>query len=194
MRTSAEGCARALRTDLSTVARTLALERKRPVKKPRCRRCRSCRRCRTSSPQIRQRPHANCASHACRTQALRIYVFTGGAGTHARDTHATRAHTGTRMHGSLTTIPTHQRYTNAPTRTTTETANRAAILSQEKPPCWAGSFVVPTSSRQVKAARKVTHPSATLREVAEQRHGRRRSWPCTAFARHQESVAPNFTV
>ena len=125
-----------------------------------------------------------------------IHVFTGGAGS-PRHTHGT--HTGAHGHTdaritqtNLTTIPTHQRYTNAPTRTTTETANSRSPKSGKT------AVLVPEVSliRQARAAkqslraRKVTHPSAALREVAEQRHGRRRSWPCTAFARHQESVSP----
>jgi len=56
-----------------------------------------------------------------------ICLHPGGAGTHAtghtRDTGA-HGHTDARItQTKLTTIPTHQRYTNAPTRTTTETAN-----------------------------------------------------------------------
>ena len=59
---------------------------------------------------------------------------------HTRDTGA-HGHTDARItQTKLTTIPTHQRYTNAPTRTTTETANRAAALIQDKPPCWCPKF------------------------------------------------------
>ena len=47
------------------------------------------------------------------------------------------------------------------------------------------------AAQHAKAARKVTLPSAALREVAQQRHGKRRSWPCTACAPPQESVSPN---
>ena len=149
-------------------------------------------------PQIRQRPHANCASHArpfrCCKQALRIHVFTGGAGS-PRHTHGT--HTGAHGHTdaritltNLTTIPTHQRYTNAPTRTTTETANSRSPDSGQT------AVLVPEVSlfrqaRGAKAARKVTHPSAALREAAVLRHGKRRSLPCTACAPPQESVSPN---
>ena len=172
--------------------------------------------------------------------------------THARDTHGR-----TRAHGcsdarisqtNLTTIPTHQRYTNAPTRTTTETANSRALI-QEKRRVGARSFVVPTSSRAGKgcaqgdaserrierSSRAKTRQKALIalyglrstsgkrksefqddssraqraraprthgladaskrciERTSRTRHGKRRSWPCTACARHQESVAPYFS-
>jgi hypothetical protein len=154
-------------------------------------------------PQIRQRPHANCASHACPFRccklALRIHVFTGGAAG-ARDTRTRDTHTGAHGHTdaritqtNLTTIPTHQRYTNAPTRTTTETAN------SRSPDSGKTAVLVPEVSlfrqaRGKQAARKVTHPSAALREAAVLRHGKRRSLPCTACAPPQESVSSNSKV
>ena len=76
-------------SELSTVARTQALERKKPVT--------SCDTCDTlpvpstpstlATPQIRQRPHANCASHACpfrsksRVKGAKVhFAFWCGAG------------------------------------------------------------------------------------------------------------------
>jgi hypothetical protein len=123
-----------------------------------------------------------------------LYLHRGSRDTrtgHTRDTGA-HGHTDARItQTKLTTIPTHQRYTNAHTRTTTETANSRNPDSGTRR---VGPEVSLFRHARGKIARKVTHPSAALREVAEQRHGRRRSWPCTAFARHQESVAPNFKI
>ena len=180
-------------------------------------------------------------------------------GSREPETHARRdTHGRTRAHGcsdaritqtNLTTIPTHQRYTNAPTRTTTETANRAAILIQDKPPCWCPKFrcsdklaaskgcaqgdaserrierssraktrqkalialyglrstsgkrkseFQDDSSRAQRARAPRTHGLADaskrcIERTSRTRHGKRRSWPCTACARHQESVAPYFS-
>jgi hypothetical protein len=129
-------------SELSTVARTL--ERKIPVLRSSVASVAGG----SKVPQIRQRPHANCASHACPfrccKQALRIHVFTGGAGSprHTHGTH-TRAHTGTRMHGS-------HRRTSQPSQPTNATPTHpharrpkpptAAALIQEKPPCWCRKF------------------------------------------------------
>ena len=86
-------------SELKTASRTLALERKRPVKNPST----------PATPSTPSTPHPKLGNvptqtvhrmHVpfdCCTQALRIHVFTGGAGTHARETGHTRAHTGTRM-------------------------------------------------------------------------------------------------
>ena len=139
--------------------------------------------------------------HVPRKHCVYIYVYTGGAGTHARDTHGrTRAH-GCTDHSitqtNLTTIPKPSQPTNAtPTHPNALRPKppTAASLFQGNRRVGAGSFVVPTSSRQAKVARKVTHPSAALREAAVLRHGKRRSLPCTACAPPQESVSPNSTV
>jgi hypothetical protein len=90
-------------SELSTVARTLALERKRPVKNRRCRRCRTGV---DASPQIRQRPHANCASHACPSQALRIYIYMSTPGEPGH-THGT--HTGAHGHTDARITASHRR-------------------------------------------------------------------------------------
>ena len=80
-----------------TVARTLALERKRPVKNRRCRRC---RRCQTPHPKLGNVPTQTVhRMHVPRKHC--VYMSSPGEPGHTRrDTHATRAHTGTRMHGS----------------------------------------------------------------------------------------------
>ena len=180
-------------------------------------------------------------------------------GSREPETHARRdTHGRTRAHGcsdaritqtNLTTIPTHQRYTNAPTRTTTETANsrspdsgQTAVLVPEvslfrqargAKGCAQGdaserrierssraktrqkalialyglrstsgkrkSEFQDDSSRAQRARAPRTHGLADaskrcIERTSRTRHGKRRSWPCTAFARHQESVAPNFKM
>jgi hypothetical protein len=210
-------------------------------------------------PQIRQRPHANCASHACPfrccKQALRIHVFTGGAGS-PRHTHGTHTgahgHTDAAMHGS-------HRRTSQPSQPTNATPTHpharrpkpptAAALIQDKPPCWCPKFrcsdklaagkgcaqgdaserrierssraktrqkalialyglrstsgkrkseFQDDSSRAQRARAPRTHGLADaskrcIERTSRTRHGKRRSWPCTACARHQESVAPYFS-
>jgi hypothetical protein len=172
----------------------------------------------------------------------------------ARDTRTehTRAHTGTRMHGS-------HRRTSQPSQPTNATPTHpharrpkpptAAALIQEKPPCWCPKFrcsdklaeskgcaqgdaserrierssraktrqkalialyglrstsgkrkseFQDDSSRAQRARAPRTHGLADaskrcIERTSRTRHGKRRSWPCTACARHQESVAPYFS-
>jgi hypothetical protein len=95
--------------------------------------------------------------HVPRKHCVYIYVYTGGAGTHARDTHGrTRAH-GCTDHSitqtNLTTIPKPSQPTNAtPTHPNALRPKppTAASLFQDNRRVGAGSFVVPTSSRHTQ--------------------------------------------
>ena len=165
-------------TELKTASRTLALERKRPVKPTELFELfRAVQGVQGRCPQIRKRPHANCASHACPFRSLlasTAYICqkTPGEPGHTRDTHA--GHTGAHGHTDHTDEPSQP--TNAPARTTARDRNRGRLNSRSpvymyKPPCWCRKFRC-NSTPGSRLRARVTHPSAALREVAEQRHGK----------------------
>ena len=162
-------------SELKTASRTLALERKRPVKPTEL--FELFKEFKVGVPKLGNVPtqtvHRIHVPFDRYTQALRVKRHRG-----SRDTHGTQrgTHGRTRAHGShRRTIPTHQR-THTHDRTTTETAAdstaEAPFICHENRRVGAGSFVVPTSTQAPRTARKVTHPSAAFGEVAEQRHGK----------------------
>ena len=162
-------------SELKTASRTLALERKRPVKPTEL--FELFKEFKVGVPKLGNVPtqtvHRMHVPFDRYSQALRIYVkrHRGSRDTHGTHTRDTRAHTGTRI--------TQTNHPNPPTHPHArphDDRNRGRLNSRSpvymyKPPCWCRKFRC-NSTPGSRLRARVTHPSAALREVAEQRHGK----------------------